>query len=126
MPARSRQGHRGVGVTLSVHDGEALALEDAEERSGRSGGDPRPAGHLSRPPWGPGGQLSPQLRPRAPRPCKVLPGGSRLINRDGRAGKQSGDIWRQEKVCVHPGKREKQPGCGGHVAGVDCKKTHNK
>ena len=34
LPARSRQGHGGVGVTLPVHNGEALALEDAEERSG--------------------------------------------------------------------------------------------
>lgn len=34
LPARSRQGHCGVGVTLPVHDGEALALADAEERSG--------------------------------------------------------------------------------------------
>lgn len=24
---------------------------------------------------------------------------------------------------MQPEKREKQPGCGGHVAGVDCKKN---
>lgn len=32
LPVRSRKGHSGIGVALPVHDGEALALEDAEER----------------------------------------------------------------------------------------------
>ena len=57
LPVWSCQCHSSVRVTLPVHDGEALALEDAEKRGGVSGaGAEGPTGHFSRalkPPTGP-------------------------------------------------------------------------
>lgn len=67
LPVWSCKRHSGVRVALPIHDGEALALEDAVERSGRGGQEREmkgPQACSSRPPWVQE-QLSHSSRPRA-------------------------------------------------------------